>query len=56
MALSVGEDMFRKWYSFEMLNIMVAIFVGETQAWVPELVERAKKLRISGGFESGTDL
>lgn len=32
------------------------ILVGEAKAWLPELVERAKKLTVSGGFESGADL
>ncbi|KAF5356173.1 hypothetical protein D9756_004093 [Leucocoprinus leucothites] len=34
----------------------VAILVGEAQNWLPELVERAKKLKVSGGFEPGADL
>ena len=33
-----------------------AIFVGPARQWIPELVERAKNLKISGGFEEGTDL
>jgi len=34
----------------------VAILVGETRNWVPELLERAKKLKVSGGFEEKTDV
>jgi malonate-semialdehyde dehydrogenase (acetylating)/methylmalonate-semialdehyde dehydrogenase len=30
--------------------------VGEAQKWIPELVERAKALKVSGGFEEDTDL
>ncbi|KAF8898899.1 mitochondrial methylmalonate-semialdehyde dehydrogenase [Infundibulicybe gibba] len=43
------------------LNSMIgaafgAIFVGEAWSWLPELVERAKKLKVDGGFEKGTDI
>ncbi|EKM83560.1 hypothetical protein AGABI1DRAFT_110209, partial [Agaricus bisporus var. burnettii JB137-S8] len=34
----------------------VAILVGEAQNWLPELKERAQKLKVSGGFEQGADL
>jgi len=34
----------------------LAIFVGPARQWIPELVERAKNLKISGGFEEGTDM
>lgn len=33
-----------------------AIFVGAARQWIPELIERAQALKISGGFEEGTDL
>jgi len=38
------------------MAISVAILVGETRNWVPELLERAKKLKVSGGFEEKTDV
>ncbi|KIY45761.1 Methylmalonate-semialdehyde dehydrogenase [Fistulina hepatica ATCC 64428] len=38
------------------MAISVAITVGETESWIPELIERAKKLKVSGGFEMGADL
>ncbi|CAE6472263.1 unnamed protein product [Rhizoctonia solani] len=38
------------------MAISVAVFVGTAQSWLPELVERAKKLKINGGFEPGADL
>ncbi|KAH6916873.1 methylmalonate-semialdehyde dehydrogenase [Coprinopsis sp. MPI-PUGE-AT-0042] len=38
------------------MALSVVILVGEAQAWLPELVERAKKLTVSGGFEAGADL
>jgi len=33
-----------------------AVFVGEAQRWIPELVEKARGLRINAGAESGTDV
>jgi hypothetical protein len=36
--------------------VTTAVLVGEAQAWLPELVERTKKLTVNGGFEKGTDL
>ncbi|KAG6836380.1 Methylmalonate-semialdehyde dehydrogenase [acylating] mitochondrial [Arthromyces matolae] len=38
------------------MAISVAILVGETQAWLPELIARASKLNVNGGFEAGVDL
>lgn len=38
------------------MALSVAILVGEAQSWLPELVERAQKLKVSGGFEPGADL
>lgn len=38
------------------MALSVAIFVGESRKWIPELIERAKHLKLSGGFEKGTDL
>ena len=32
------------------------MFVGNAQSWIPELVERAKGLKVNGGFEQGADL
>ena len=36
------------------LSALVA--VGESEKWVPELVEKAKALNVNGGFEKGADL
>jgi malonate-semialdehyde dehydrogenase (acetylating) / methylmalonate-semialdehyde dehydrogenase len=33
-----------------------AVLVGETRNWIPELIERTKKLKVSGGFEEKTDV
>ncbi|EKC99141.1 methylmalonate-semialdehyde dehydrogenase [Trichosporon asahii var. asahii CBS 8904] len=38
------------------MALSVAIFVGESRKWIPELIERAKGLKVSGGFEEGADL
>ena len=32
------------------------MFVGPTKSWIPELVERAKVLRVNNGFEENVDL
>ncbi|WOO81886.1 putative methylmalonate-semialdehyde dehydrogenase [acylating], mitochondrial [Vanrija pseudolonga] len=38
------------------MALSVAIFVGESRQWIPELIERGQALKVSGGFEPGTDL
>ncbi|KAI0932038.1 Methylmalonate-semialdehyde dehydrogenase [acylating] mitochondrial, variant 4 [Taiwanofungus camphoratus] len=38
------------------MAISVAVLVGNTQGWLPELCERAKKLNVSQGFEERVDL
>jgi len=38
------------------MALSTAIFVGDAQAWIPEMVERAKKLTISIGTDEGVDL
>ncbi|OJT15808.1 Methylmalonate-semialdehyde dehydrogenase [acylating], mitochondrial [Trametes pubescens] len=38
------------------MAISVAVLVGNAQSWIPELVERAQKLKVSQGFEKGADL
>ncbi|MFT3754505.1 MAG: CoA-acylating methylmalonate-semialdehyde dehydrogenase [Pseudoxanthomonas sp.] len=34
----------------------VAVLVGEARNWIPELVEKARTLKVSGGTEPGADL
>src|SRR5690349_16303145 len=34
----------------------VAVFVGASKDWVPELVEKAKTLKVNGGTEPNTDV
>ncbi|KAK7694789.1 hypothetical protein QCA50_001977 [Cerrena zonata] len=38
------------------MAISVAVLVGNAQTWIPELVERVKKLNVNQGFEKGADL
>ncbi len=34
----------------------VTVLVGETQKWIPEIVTKAKSLKVSAGVEKGTDV
>lgn len=39
------------------MALSTVVFTGkETQAWLPELIERAQALKVDGGFEQGADL
>jgi malonate-semialdehyde dehydrogenase (acetylating)/methylmalonate-semialdehyde dehydrogenase len=38
------------------MALPVVIFVGESQKWIPELIERVNKLNINAGHEAGADL
>ncbi|KIW83755.1 methylmalonate-semialdehyde dehydrogenase (acylating) [Fonsecaea pedrosoi CBS 271.37] len=38
------------------MALSVLLSVGETQQWIPDLVERTKSLRVDGGFENDVDL
>jgi len=38
------------------MALSTAIFVGEAREWIPELVERAKKLKVSAGDQPDADL
>ena len=38
------------------MAISVAVMVGEASSWVPEIVEKAKKLRLGAGFDEGVDV
>jgi len=38
------------------MAVSVAVLVGEAQSWIPELVERAKKLTVGNGAVAGTDV
>ncbi|KAI1290454.1 putative methylmalonate-semialdehyde dehydrogenase [acylating], mitochondrial [Halotydeus destructor] len=38
------------------MALSTAVFVGEAKEWIPELVERAKKLKVNAGHVAGADL
>ncbi|XP_070536166.1 probable methylmalonate-semialdehyde/malonate-semialdehyde dehydrogenase [acylating], mitochondrial [Ptychodera flava] len=38
------------------MALSTAVFVGESKDWIPELVDRAKELKVSAGIEPGADL
>lgn len=38
------------------MALSTLVFVGETKDWAPEIAERAKELKMNGGFEEGADL
>jgi malonate-semialdehyde dehydrogenase (acetylating)/methylmalonate-semialdehyde dehydrogenase len=38
------------------MALSTAVFVGESRKWIPDLVERAKSLKVNGGTEPGTDI
>lgn len=38
------------------MALSAVVMVGETESWVSELADRAKKLNVNGGFEEGADL
>ncbi|MDO1496581.1 CoA-acylating methylmalonate-semialdehyde dehydrogenase [Pseudomonas putida] len=38
------------------MALPVVILVGEAQSWLPELIKKAKTLKISGGTEAGADI
>ncbi|XP_065051899.1 methylmalonate-semialdehyde/malonate-semialdehyde dehydrogenase [acylating], mitochondrial-like [Rhopilema esculentum] len=38
------------------MALSTAVFVGEAKEWIPELVERARKLKVNAGDQPGADL
>lgn len=38
------------------MALSTAVFVGEAKEWIPDLVERARTLKVSAGHEPGTDV
>lgn len=43
-------------YAKRMIHSFIAVLVGSAQSMIPELVERASKLSVNGGFEKNADL
>lgn len=37
------------------MAISVAVLVGEARKWIPDIVARAKQLKVNAGHEPGTD-
>lgn len=37
------------------MALAVAVFVGETKQWIPDLIEKAKKLNVNAGWVPGAD-
>ncbi|MCP8466119.1 CoA-acylating methylmalonate-semialdehyde dehydrogenase [Pseudomonas sp. ZM23] len=38
------------------MAVSVAVLVGEASGWIPDLVAKARTLKVSGGTENGTDV
>lgn len=38
------------------MALSTAVFVGKAKEWIPEIVERAKQLKVNEGMQSGADL
>ncbi|WP_041941959.1 CoA-acylating methylmalonate-semialdehyde dehydrogenase [Waddlia chondrophila] len=38
------------------MALPIAIFVGESKKWIPELIEKAKKLKVGPGLDPSSDL
>lgn len=38
------------------MALSVVVAVGEAQQWIPDMIERAKGLKVTSGFEEGADL
>lgn len=38
------------------MALSTLVMVGKTRGWLPEVAERARALKVDGGFEDGTDL
>ena len=38
------------------MALSTIVTVGDTKEWLPEIAEKAKALKVSGGFDEGTDI
>ena len=38
------------------MALSTAVFVGESRQWIPELLERSKKLKVGSGFDPAVDV
>jgi hypothetical protein len=55
MAISVGKHKPMR-FEFPLSESVAVILVGDTELWLPELIERTSKLVVNGGFEKAADL
>ncbi|CAG8555573.1 22362_t:CDS:10, partial [Racocetra persica] len=56
-AFGAAGQRFTVLMSFKLFKALsTVVFVGKAKEWLPDLVERASKLKISGGMEPDTDL
>jgi malonate-semialdehyde dehydrogenase (acetylating)/methylmalonate-semialdehyde dehydrogenase len=38
------------------MALSVGIFVGDAKKWVPEIIEKAKKMKLGPGVKEGVDI
>jgi len=38
------------------MALSTLVLVGEARSWLPDIVEKAKQLKVNAGFEEGADL
>ena len=38
------------------MALSTAVFVGKAKEWIPEIVERARQLKVNEGMQAGADL
>ena len=38
------------------MALSTAVFVGEAKDWIPEIVEKARQLKVNEGMQKGADL
>src|SRR4051794_21632741 len=38
------------------MALSTAVFVGESRKWIPDLVEKAKKLKVDAGWKPGAEI
>ena len=38
------------------MALKTTILVGETSEWIPEIIEKSKKLKLGAGHEAGVDI
>lgn len=56
MAISVGTYLHSRTCKHSWLTALAVVLVGTAQQWLPELIERASKLRVNQGFAKDADL